>query len=83
MLSVRGWYLTMMSELGRTLIGLGLLIVVTGVALTLWGRVGLPRLPGDLVIRRGGATCFFPLATSVIVSLVLTLLLNLFLRRKP
>lgn len=72
-----------MSELGRTLIGLGLLIVLVGVAVTLWARFGLPRLPGDFVVRRGGATFFFPLATSLIVSLVLTLLLNLFLRRKP
>lgn len=72
-----------MHEFGRTLIGLGLLIVLFGVILTLWGRFGLPRLPGDFVVRRGGVTFFFPLATSIVVSLVLTLLLNLVFRRKP
>ena len=72
-----------MSELGRTLIGLGLVIILIGVFLTFGGRFGLPRLPGDFVFRRGGTTFFFPLATSLIVSIVLTLLLNLFLRRKP
>ena len=72
-----------MSEFGRILIGLGLVIILAGVALTFWGRFGLPRLPGDFVFRRGGTTFFFPLATSLIVSVVLTLILNLLLRRKP
>jgi hypothetical protein len=71
-----------MHELGRTLIGLGLLIALIGVVVMFWGRFRLPRLPGDLVVRHDGTTFFFPLATSIIVSIVLTVLLNL-LRRKP
>lgn len=42
---------------------------------------GLGRLPGDLTIERGGWTIFLPLGTMIVVSLLLTLLLNLFLRR--
>jgi multisubunit Na+/H+ antiporter MnhG subunit len=72
-----------MHELGRTLIGLGLLIVLVGVAVTLWGRFGLPRLPGDFVVRHGGTTLFLPLATSLVVSIVLTVLVNLLFRRNP
>jgi hypothetical protein len=45
-------------------------------------RFGLGKLPGDLVLRRKNFTLHFPLATSIVVSLVLTLLLNLWLRRK-
>ena len=72
-----------MSELGRILIGLGLLSALAGAVVLLWGHFGLPKLPGDFVIRRGGMTFFFPLATSLIISVVLTVLLNLLLRRKP
>ena len=41
----------------------------------------IPRLPGDIAIERGNFRFYFPLGTSIVVSLVLTLLLNLFLRR--
>jgi hypothetical protein len=72
-----------MSDLGRTLIGFGLVIALVGVVIMLWGRLGLPRLPGDIVWRRGHVTFFFPIAASIVISLVLTLLLNLLFRRKP
>jgi len=46
------------------------------------GRWGLPlgRLPGDIVVQRGPVTCVFPLATSLLLSVLLTLLLNLLAR---
>jgi len=46
------------------------------------GRLGLGRLPGDVVVRRGSFTVVFPLATSLLLSLVATILLNLWLRSR-
>jgi hypothetical protein len=71
-----------MQELGRLLIGVGCLAVVLGVALLLAARVPwLGRLPGDFVVRRGPLTFYFPLLTCVVLSVVLTVVLNLFWRR--
>lgn len=66
-----------MFGLGRILIGLGVLLIVVGGAVILLGRIGLPlgRLPGD--IRYGGknVSFYFPLATSLLLSVLLSLLL--------
>ena len=71
-----------MSEIGKLLIVVGLLIAVVGVVLVLAGRVPwLGRLPGDIEVRRGNFTFYFPLATSILVSLALTLVFWLFGRR--
>jgi hypothetical protein len=71
-----------MQGLGRLLIVLGLVIVLAGIVLLVAGRVpGVGRLPGDLVVRRGPVTFYFPLATSIVLSVLLTILLNLFWRR--
>jgi hypothetical protein len=67
-------------DLQRFLIGLGLVILVTGLLWPLLSRVGLGRLPGDIVYQRGNATFYFPLASSILVSIVLSLLLWLFNR---
>jgi len=69
-------------ELGRALIGLGCLAVVLGAGLLLAARLPwLGRLPGDIVVRRGPLTLYFPLLTCVVLSIVLTILVNLFWRR--
>lgn len=65
--------------MGRTLIIVGLLIAGVGVLLTLGLPIG--RLPGDFTVRRGNFTFYFPLATSIVVSILLTLVL-MFLTRK-
>jgi hypothetical protein len=65
--------------LGRLLIIVGLLIAAVGLLITLGLPIG--RLPGDLTIRRGNFTLYFPLATSIVASIVLTLLFMLFTRR--
>ncbi len=62
----------------RTLIILGLVLIAVGVAWPWISKLGLGRLPGDIVIRREGFTFYFPLTTSVIVSLVVSLLIWLF-----
>ncbi|HEY8134128.1 MAG TPA: DUF2905 domain-containing protein [Thermoanaerobaculia bacterium] len=59
---------------------LGGVILIAGIALTAFGRLGLGRLPGDLVYRRGNFTFYFPLMTSILLSVVLSLLLWLFRR---
>ncbi len=68
-----------MTELGKTLVGLGLLLIALGGALLLASRFGLPfgRLPGDLHWRsRGGSTqVYFPLATCIVLSLLFSLVL--------
>jgi ribose/xylose/arabinose/galactoside ABC-type transport system permease subunit len=64
-----------MGDLGRWLIGLGLLIAAVGVAVLLIGKTGLPigRLPGDFTWRGKNTTVYFPLVTCIIVSVVLSL----------
>lgn len=66
--------------LRRALIALGALLLLAGLAWPWLARLPFGRLPGDLVIDRPGLRLYFPLATSIIVSLVLSLLLWL-LRR--
>jgi len=65
--------------MGRILIVLGLVFVAAGLLI----NMGLPigRLPGDITIRRGGFSFYFPLATSIIASILLTLLFMFFGRR--
>ena len=70
-----------LSGLGRILLIVAVVIAVVGVILILAGRGLIPRLPGDIAIERKNFRFYFPLGTSILVSLVLTLLLNLFLRR--
>jgi hypothetical protein len=64
--------------MGKSLIVLGVVLIVIGAAVT-WG-VPLGRLPGDISIKRGNFGFYFPLATSIIISLLLTLLMTLFRR---
>lgn len=71
-----------MHDLGRFLIVLGLVVVLVGALLLVLPRIPwLGRLPGDIVVQRERFTFYFPLATSIVVSIVLTVLLNLFWRR--
>ena len=55
-------------------------LIVAGAGLLIMAGVPIGRLPGDFTIRRGNATFYFPLATSILASIILTLLLSL-LRR--
>ncbi len=70
-----------MSELGKMLVVIGLLIAVVGVLLwTGVGRGWLGRLPGDIHYTRGNFSFYFPLVTCLLLSLLLTLILWLFRR---
>ncbi|HJU62564.1 MAG TPA: DUF2905 domain-containing protein [Candidatus Binatia bacterium] len=70
-----------MGELAKTLIYLGLILVVLGVILALAGKLPwLGHLPGDIYIQRERFTFYFPLATCILISVIITLVLY-FLRR--
>jgi DUF2905 family protein len=69
-----------MVELGKALLGLGILMAVVGGVLLLAGRTGLPlgRLPGDFSFRGKNFGVYFPLGTSILISVILTVLFYLF-----
>jgi uncharacterized protein HemY len=73
-----------MSEMGRLLIILGIAIAAIGVGLVLLGKTGLPlgRLPGDITYRGKNTTVYFPLATSILLSVVLSIIFFLIGRFK-
>ena len=64
--------------MARFLIILGLVLVVAGLLWPYVGKLGLGRLPGDIVYHRGNATFYFPIVTSIILSVALSLVLWLF-----
>jgi Protein of unknown function (DUF2905) len=66
-----------MGDLGRALVFVGGLILVVGLLLILGGKINLPigRLPGDIVVRGKNSTFYFPLMTSIVLSVILTLVL--------
>jgi ribose/xylose/arabinose/galactoside ABC-type transport system permease subunit len=68
--------------IGKLLIGLGAMIVIVGIVLMLAGRASLPigRLPGDITYRGKHTVFYFPLATSILISVVLSLVLYLISR---
>jgi hypothetical protein len=67
--------------LGRLLIGSAVVLLILGALFLLLGRFGVDRLPGDLVFRRGSLTVYLPIGLMILLSIVGTILLNLFLRR--
>jgi hypothetical protein len=71
----------MSPELGRLLLVIGLVLVVVGGLAALGVRLPFGRLPGDIAIQGDRGGIFIPLGTMIVISLVLTLLANLFLRR--
>jgi hypothetical protein len=71
-----------MNDLGRLLIGVGLVLVIAGGLLLLLGRMGFPlgRLPGDISYRGRNVSVYFPLGTSILLSVVLSLVFYLLSR---
>ncbi|HEX8172077.1 MAG TPA: DUF2905 domain-containing protein [Thermoanaerobaculia bacterium] len=64
----------------RLLIVAGMILIAAGLLFPLLARLGIGRLPGDVLLRRGNATFYFPIVTCIILSIVLTLLMRLFRR---
>ncbi len=70
-----------MQDIGKLMLLMGALVMIIGAVIYLVGRVpGIGRLPGDITIQTGGISCFFPIATSILLSIVLTIVLNLLFR---
>ncbi len=67
--------------IGKLLIGGAIVLLVLGGLFLVLGRLGLDRLPGDLVFKRGNFTVYFPIGLMILISVVATILLNLFFRR--
>lgn len=65
----------MNQELGKYLIILGIIIVIVGLILTFWGKIPfLGKLPGDIKIEKENFTFYFPIVTSIALSVILTLI---------
>ncbi len=74
--------MTGLEPLGRMLILMGVVLLVVGVGILLVGRLSVPfvgRLPGDILWRRDNLTVYFPLVSCLLLSVVLTMVLNLIL----
>jgi hypothetical protein len=67
-------------NVSRILVVAGVVLVIVGLAWPLLARLGVGRLPGDIMVERGNFRFYFPLATSLVVSVFLTLLFWLFRR---
>jgi hypothetical protein len=70
-----------MPQLAKLLVVTGLCLCALGLALWVGDKLGLGRLPGDLVIKGKNSVFHFPIVTSLVVSVILTVLLNLWFRR--
>ena len=73
-----------MAEMGRLLVAIGIALVAIGGIVILLGRTGLPvgRLPGDILYRGKNTTFYFPLATSIVLSILLSVIMFLVSRFK-
>lgn len=68
-----------MNDMGKFIIIVGMVIVGIGILLTFSGKIPfLGKLPGDIFIKRDGFTFYFPLTTSIVISIILSLLFRLF-----
>ena len=70
-----------LESVGKLLIGAAVLLIVLGGLFLLLGRLGIDRMPGDLVFRRGNATFYFPIGLMILLSVVGTIVLNIVFRR--
>jgi hypothetical protein len=76
-------YPVVVQDLGRALVFFGVVIAIVGAVLYFSGRANLPlgRLPGDITYRKGNFTFYAPLATSILLSIILSVILYLINRR--
>ena len=70
-----------LEAIGKLLIGGAIAVFVAGALFLLLGRLGLDRMPGDLVFKRGGVTVYLPIGLMILLSVVGTIVLNIVFRR--
>ncbi len=63
---------------GKSLIGIGILLIIVGVIMLVGGKLGIGKLPGDIYVQRGNFSFYFPLATCIIISIILSILFSIF-----
>ena len=68
-------------DFGKILIIFGTVILIVGIVFTIFPQGGLPKLPGDIYIKRDGFVFYFPVVTSLLISIILTIILQLFFRK--
>jgi uncharacterized membrane protein (DUF106 family) len=66
--------------ISKLLISLGMFIVIIGILFGLLSRFGFGRLPGDILIKRGNITFYFPVLSMIVISVLLSVILNFFRR---
>ncbi len=64
--------------MGNLLILFGVIFILLGLLLTIFPKLGLPHLPGDILVERHDFTFYLPITTAIILSIVITFLINLF-----
>jgi hypothetical protein len=67
-----------MNDIGKFIIVIGIGLVIFGLILTIGGKFGFGRLPGDIYIDKGNFKFYFPITTSILISIILSLLFRLF-----
>lgn len=67
-----------MDSIGKVIIALGLVLIIFGLFFSFGGKIGLGKLPGDIFIDKGNFKFFFPITSSIIISIILSVLLKLF-----
>jgi len=70
-----------MDKLGKVFVEIGVLFILMGGLFFLFDRLGAFKLPGDIVIKKGNFVFYFPIVTSIVISILLTIILNLFFRK--
>jgi uncharacterized membrane-anchored protein YitT (DUF2179 family) len=69
-------------DIGKMLMIVGVMLLVVGGIFTFFGGIsGIPRLPGDIYIKRDNFTFYFPIVSSIIISIILSLVLQFFFRK--
>lgn len=71
----------MNENLGKTIILMGIILIIVGGLFLLLGKGGLPKLPGDIYIKKDNFVFYFPWVTSIIISIILSIIFFLFTRR--
>ncbi len=69
-----------MEDIGKIIIYIGGILIVVGFVLTLGQKLGLGKLTGDILIKKKNFTFFFPITSTVLISIIVTLLISLFKR---
>ena len=67
-----------MQSMQKALIAVGIILLILGVGWQLFSKIGLGRLPGDVLIRNENLTFYFPLTSSIIISIIITIILLIY-----